>query len=362
MTEWTPPMNSRCWPSSYPKGPWSIWSLLEERRRLTLSTWCWKRRITLRLRRGSKANGSTPKDSGHHHHRFSGQGPVRFSHVPPPALAGGGRAGAPEAGDCPYGPRDTTSDGVYGFFKSTRLITNPWRWPRLPRPISWRPRGLCGSTASISATSPRGRRVRMRPSGSCFRRTWGCTWAWMKWRSARANSTPSSRTKRATASKAPWSPSSRAPRPRSSVRPCAESLHPDERRYRPSPAISTRVWHRWRPPASRMRSRSRTAFMCSSSSLRRYKKSVWPCARRSSQKTTLRAKRLGNVGATTSPPATRWGYQQGVTGKKSLPAVQGDEHVDRLTAGTGRHSLPRVSHATESLQPLHAVPGNLRIR
>lgn len=38
MTEWTPPMNTRCWPSSYPKGPWSILSLFEERRRLTLST------------------------------------------------------------------------------------------------------------------------------------------------------------------------------------------------------------------------------------------------------------------------------------------------------------------------------------
>ena len=59
-------------------------------------------------------------------------------------------------------------------------------------------------------------------------------------------------------------------------------------------------------------------------------------------------------------------YEKGDTHKallasSPLPAVQGEEHMDRLTAGTGRHFLPRVSRATESLQPLHDVPGNLRI-
>ena len=59
-------------------------------------------------------------------------------------------------------------------------------------------------------------------------------------------------------------------------------------------------------------------------------------------------------------------YENGDTKKallarSRLPAVQGEEHLDRLTAGTGYHSLPRVSRAAESLQSLHDVPGNLRI-
>ncbi|MCA9423319.1 MAG: transposase [Nitrospira sp.] len=35
------------------------------------------------------------------------------------------------------------------------------------------------------------------------------------------------------------------------------------------------------------------------------------------------------------PSLREWGYQEGVTYKKSLPAVQGQEHLDRLTAGKG---------------------------